>query len=115
MRVYVVGDVQRPGGYDLSALATPISALYAAAADSVGSLRTIKHFRGEKLVEEIDLYDFLLHGIRSAGIHFEGGDTLLVPPSAALVAVAGAVRRPAIYELKSGETSLKKVIEAREG
>ena len=30
VRVYVVGDVQRPGGYDISSLATPLSALYAA-------------------------------------------------------------------------------------
>ena len=112
VRVYIVGDVQRPGGYELSALATPISALYAAGGPTgVGSLRTLKHFRGEKLVEDVDLYDFLLHGIRSAAARFESGDTLLVPPSGALVAVAGAVRRPAIYELKSGETSLAKAID----
>ena len=112
VRVYVVGDVQRPGGYDLSALATPISALYAAGGPTaVGSLRTLKHFRGERLVEDVDLYDFLLNGIRSTSARFESGDTLLVPPAGPLVALAGAVRRPAIYELKSGETSLARVIE----
>ena len=112
VRVYVVGDVQRPGGYDLSALATPISALYAAGGPTaVGSLRTLRHLRGEKLVEDVDLYDFLLHGIRSTAARFESGDTLLVPPAGALVALTGAVRRPAIYELRSGETSLAKVIE----
>ena len=30
VRVYVVGDVQRPGGYNISSLSTPVSALYTA-------------------------------------------------------------------------------------
>ncbi len=107
VRVYVVGDVQRPGGYDISSLATPLSALYAAGGPTAaGSLRTLRHFRGQQLVEEVDLYDFLLHGLRNASSHFESGDTLLVPPAGPQVAVYGAVKRPAIYEVKAGETSL---------
>jgi len=116
VRIYVVGDVQRPGGYDLSALATPISALYAAGGPTaVGSLRVLKHLRGDKSVEDIDLYDFLLHGVRATAERFESGDTVLVPPAGTLVAVSGAVRRPAIYELRAGETSLAKVIEESGG
>lgn len=111
VRVYVTGDVQRPGGYDISSLATPISAFYAAGGPTaVGSLRTLLHYRGQQLVESIDLYDFLLHGIRAASAHFENGDTLLVPPAGPLVAVSGAIKRPAIYELRDGETLLSKVI-----
>jgi len=107
VRVYVVGDVQRPGGYDISSLATPLSALYAAGGPTAaGSLRTLRHFRGQQLVEEVDLYDFLLHGVRNGSSHFESGDTLLVPPAGPQVAVYGAVKRPAIYEVKTGETSL---------
>lgn len=107
VRVYVVGDVQRPGGYDISSLATPLSALYAAGGPTAaGSLRTLRHFRGQQLVEEVDLYDFLLHGVRNGSSHFESGDTLLVPPAGPQVAVYGAVKRPAIYEVKAGETSL---------
>lgn len=111
VRVYVVGDVQRPGGYDISSLATPLSALYAAGGPTtVGSLRTVLHYRGKRLIESVDLYDFLLHGIRNGSAPFESGDTLLVPPSGPQVAVSGAVKRPAIYELKSGETTLATVI-----
>ncbi len=107
VRVYVVGDVQRPGGYDISSLATPLSALYAAGGPTAaGSLRTLRHFRGQQLVEQVDLYDFLLHGIRNGSSRFESGDTLLVPPAGPQVAVYGAVKRPAIYEVKAGETSL---------
>ena len=111
VRVYVVGDVQRPGGYDISALATPLSALYAAGGPTaVGSLRRLQHYRGEALVEDVDLYDFLLHGIRKGSASFENGDTLLVPPAGPQVAVYGAIRRQAIYELKQGETTLDVVI-----
>jgi protein involved in polysaccharide export with SLBB domain len=112
VRVYVVGDVQRPGGYDISALATPLSALYAAGGPtSVGSLRTLLHYRGKQLVEKVDLYDFLLHGIRNGSAPFESGDTLLVPPAGRQVAVSGAVKRPAIYELRAGKITLASVIE----
>jgi protein involved in polysaccharide export with SLBB domain len=112
VRVYVVGDVQQPGGYDISALATPLSALYAAGGPtSVGSLRTLFHYRGKQLVEKVDLYDFLLHGIRNGSAPFESGDTLLVPPAGPQVAIFGSVKRPAIYELKTGETTLASVIE----
>lgn len=111
VRVYVTGDVQRPGGYDISALATPLSALYAAGGPTaVGSLRELLHYRGKQLVESVDLYDFLLHGVRNGSVPFESGDTLLIPPAGPQVAVFGAVKRPAIYELKAGETTLATVI-----
>lgn len=100
VRVYITGDVQRPGGYDLSSMATPLSAFYAAGGPTAaGSLRTLHHLRGDRLVENVDLYDFLLHGVRSGSARFESGDTLQVPPAGPLVAISGAVRRPAIYEL----------------
>jgi protein involved in polysaccharide export with SLBB domain len=111
VRVYIVGDVQRPGGYDISSLATPLSALYAAGGPTaVGSLRTLHHYRGEQLVDDVDLYDFLLHGIRNNSARFESGDTLLVPPAGPQVAVSGAVKRQAIYELNSGQATLAEVI-----
>ncbi|MGA2249063.1 SLBB domain-containing protein [Terracidiphilus sp.] len=111
VRVYVVGDVQRPGGYDISSLATPLSALYAAGGPtSVGSLRVARHYRGNQLVEDVDLYDFLLHGVRNGSAHFESGDTLLVPPAGPQVAISGAVKRPAIYEVKPDDSTLASVI-----
>ena len=111
VRVYVVGDVQRPGGYDISSLATPLSALYAAGGPtSVGSLRVARHYRGGQLIEDVDLYDFLLHGVRNGSAHFESGDTLLVPPAGLQVAISGAVKRPAIYEVKPGDSTLASVI-----
>jgi protein involved in polysaccharide export with SLBB domain len=111
IRVYVVGDVQRPGPYDINSLSSPLSALSAAGGPTaVGSLRVMRHYRNEKLLGEIDLYDFLLHGLRSADQRLQGGDTLLIPPAGPQVAVYGAVKRPAIYELR-GERTLTAVMD----
>jgi protein involved in polysaccharide export with SLBB domain len=115
VRVYVVGDVQRPGAYDISSLSTPLNALYAAGGPtSVGSLRTVRHYRGKNLIREVDLYDFLLHGIRPDVERLEPGDTILVPPAGPQVSVSGMVKRPAIYELK-GESHLSQVLEEAGG
>jgi protein involved in polysaccharide export with SLBB domain len=115
VRIYVVGDVQRPGAYDVSSLSTPVNALYAAGGPTDrGSLRTLRQYRGTQLVREIDLYDFLLHGIRSDVDRLQPGDTLLVPPVGPQVSVAGLVRRPAIYELK-GEAGLNQVLDLAGG
>jgi protein involved in polysaccharide export with SLBB domain len=110
VRVYVVGDVQRPGAYDVSSLSTPLNALYAAGGPtSRGSLRTLKQLRGNQVVRDIDLYDFLLHGVHSDIDRLLPGDTIQVPPVGAQVSVAGMVRRPAIYELK-GKADLSDVL-----
>ena len=115
VRVYVVGDVQRPGAYDISSLSTPMNALYAAGGPtSRGSLRVLKQYRGDKLVQVIDLYDYLLRGIHSDLERLLPGDTILVPTVGPQVAVTGMVRRPAIYELRGGE-SLKEALDLAGG
>ena len=115
VRVYVVGDVQLPGAYDVSSLSTPLSALYAAGGPtSHGSLRILRQFRGDQLVRQIDLYDFLLRGIRTGVDRLLPGDTLLVPPAGEQVSVEGMVRRPAIYEL-NGEKGLNDVLDLAGG
>jgi protein involved in polysaccharide export with SLBB domain len=115
IRIYVVGDVQRPGSYEISSLSSPLNALYAAGGPtSVGSLRTLQHLRGKAHIGDVDLYDFLLHGANSGEDRLQGGDTLIVPASGPQVAVWGAVKRPAIYELK-GETSLADLLSSAGG
>ncbi len=115
VRVYVVGDVESPGAYDISSLSTPLNALYAAGGPtSRGSLRHLKQYRGKTLVQEVDAYDLLLHGIHSELDRIQSGDTILVSPIGTQVTVEGMVQRPAIYEL-SGEKSLSEVLELAGG
>ena len=111
IRIYVVGDVQRPGAYEISSLASPLTALFAAGGPTaVGSLRILKHYRNTQLIGTVDLYDFLLHGVQSSDERLEAGDTLAVPPVGPQVAVWGAIKRPAIYELK-GPATLDSVLQ----
>ena len=115
VRVYVVGDVRRPGAYDVSSLATPLNALYLAGGPTDnGSLRIVRHYRGKQLLEEVDLYDLILHGVNSDLLHLQPGDTILIPPAGPQVTLEGMVRRPAIYELH-GETSLAQVLQLAGG
>jgi protein involved in polysaccharide export with SLBB domain len=115
VRVYVVGDVTRPGAYDVSALSTPLNALYQAGGPtSRGSLRILRHYRGTQLLETLDVYDLLLHGVRKPGVRLEPGDSVQVPPLGREITVEGLVRRPAIYEL-SGEGKLAEILELAGG
>jgi polysaccharide biosynthesis/export protein len=115
IRVYEVGDVANPGAYDISSLSTPLNAMFAAGGPTQkGSLRIVKHYRGNQLVEVVDLYDLLLHGVKSDLQRLENGDSVLVPPIGPQVTVDGMVRRPAIYELKD-EKNLAAVLELAGG
>lgn len=110
IQVFVVGEVKAPGTYTVSSLATTINALSAAGGPSPnGSLRKISLLKGGKVVQQIDLYDMFLSGDRSKDVRLENGDTLFVPVIGPVVAVAGEVKRPAIYELKE-KTMLPQVL-----
>jgi protein involved in polysaccharide export with SLBB domain len=115
IRVYVVGEVAEPGAYDISSLSSPLNALFAAGGITQrGSLRHLKHFRGKELVEEVDAYDLLLHGVGAELKRLENGDSLMVPPLGGQVTVSGMVRRPAVYELR-GESTLADALDLAGG
>ena len=115
IQVFVVGEVENPGSIPVSSLSTLINALSAAGGPSRnGSLRAIRLLRGGKLINEIDLYDMFLSGDSSKDVRLQNGDTLFVPVIGSVVAVAGEVKRPAIYELK-GKESLADVIQMAGG
>ena len=115
VRIWVVGDVVRPGAYDISSLSTVLNAVYAAGGPtSRGSLRAVKHMRGDQLVEQVDLYNLILHGVRSDATPLQPGDTIQVLPIGPEVTVEGMVRRPAEYELH-GESNLAEVLDMAGG
>src|SRR5882724_8704377 len=101
--VHVVGEVCQPGVYTLSSLATVTNALYSAGGPTkLGSLREVRLLRSNVQVARVDLYDFLQRGDRARDYRLESGDTIFVPTVGDVVAVAGEVKRPAIYEIRSG-------------
>ena len=104
-QVYVVGEVTQPGAYQVSSLGTVLTALYAAGGVTErANMRRIDVQRLGKTVATLDLYDYLLQGETRSDIRLETGDVVFVPVHGTRVQVRGPVIRPAIYELKAGET-----------
>jgi protein involved in polysaccharide export with SLBB domain len=105
IRVYVFGDVKRPGSYTISGLSTMANALLASGGvQPIGSLRKVTLLREGNTIATLDLYDALLRGDTSADVRIQPGDVIFVPPVGPTVAVTGQVRRPAIYELRNERT-----------
>lgn len=105
IQVNLMGEVAVPGTYYLSSLSNIYHALYRAGGVSeLGSLRDIKLVRKGKTVATVDIYDFILNGQSPDKITLEEGDIIVVPAYDRLVDIAGNVKRPMTYEMKSGET-----------
>lgn len=108
IRIYVTGEVTLPGAYTVSSLTSLFNALYLAGGpNNNGSMRDIHLMRNGKEAATLDLYRFLLQGDNASDIRLESGDAIFVPVAGSRVAIRGEIRRPAIYELRSGETALQ--------
>lgn len=104
IKIFVYGEVKKPGGYTISSLSTLFSALHmAGGANGNGSLRNIKHIRHNKVENEIDLYRFLLTGDNTQDAELHSGDVIFMPVVGPKVSITGQVKRPAIYELFGAE------------
>jgi protein involved in polysaccharide export with SLBB domain len=105
--VRVVGEVTLPGTYRIAATGGVLSAIYEAGGiNERGNFRAVEIRRGNQLVATLDLYDYLLHGSVSNEPPLASGDVIFVPVRGPRVKIAGEVTRPAIYEIKPGETLL---------
>ena len=105
IQVFLLGEVKSPGVYTVSSLATMTNALLASGGPThLGSLRQVQLKRRGRMVTTVDFYDFLLRGDTSADARLMPGDVIFVPQVGPMVAVAGNVRRQAIYELKEDQT-----------
>lgn len=105
MQVYVAGDVYKPGAYNIPSLATVTQALIAAGGfRKTGSLRKIVVRHNHKVIDRLDLYNLLLKGETKHDIRLQSGDTVFVQAKGPEVSISGQIRRPAVYEIKAGET-----------
>ncbi|OHC84516.1 MAG: hypothetical protein A2546_09040 [Sphingobacteriia bacterium RIFOXYD2_FULL_35_12] len=115
IRVTLIGEVNKPGSYELSSLSTLANALYASGGPSAnGSFRKIDLMRNGKRLVTFDLYDFLLNGDLSKNILLKDDDIIKVHPYAVRLTLTGAVKKPAIFESEPGE-SLGTIIEKYAG
>lgn len=105
MSVNVMGEVQAPGTYTLSAFATVFHALYVAGGiNEIGTLRDIKVYRKGRLISTIDIYDYILNGNLVGNVRLAPEDVIIVGPYDCLVNITGKVKRPMYYEMKKQES-----------
>ncbi|MFI4931711.1 MAG: SLBB domain-containing protein, partial [Burkholderiales bacterium] len=105
IRVYVAGYVARPGSMTVSSLSTVVNALIRSGGPSAaGSFRNVQLRRGREVVTNVDLYELLLKGDRSADRVMQPDDVIYIGPVGPQVALIGSVNQPAIFEIKPGET-----------
>ncbi len=105
IRVNIVGQVNLPGTYNFSAFNTAYNAIYVAGGITENAtLREIKLYRNNKLVNTIDVYKFLNRGDGSSNIRLENNDLIVVGPYTNRVTIEGAVKIPGIFETKQDET-----------
>lgn len=103
--VNVMGEVNVPGTYTLSAFSTVFNALYMAGGISdIGTLRNIKVYRGNRLISTVDVYDYILNGNQNGNVRLTDNDIIIVGPYESLVNITGKVKRPMYYEMKKTES-----------
>ena len=105
MQIFVLGEAFKPGAYTVSSLSTITHALVVSGGVSnIASLRNIQLKRAGKTIASLDLYDLLMHGDTESDIRLQSADVIFIPTVGDRVSVNGQVLRPAIYELKGGES-----------
>ena len=103
--VNVMGEVNAPGTYTLSAFSTVFNALYmAGGVNDIGTLRNIKVYRNNRLISTVDVYDYILNGRATGNVKLTDNDVIIVGSYECLVNVAGKVKRPMFYEMKKEES-----------
>lgn len=103
--INVMGEVNNPGTYTMSAFATVFNALYmAGGTNDIGTLRNIKIYRRGRLLSQCDIYDYILNGKMTGNVRLNDGDVIIVGPYDCLVNITGKVKRPMYYEMKRNES-----------
>ncbi len=105
IKVTVLGEVKSPGTYTLPSLATAFNALYLSGGpNDIGSMRNIQIIRNGKVMDSLDIYDFLVKGNQKGNINLHDQDVIRIPAYKVRVSLEGQVKRTGLFEIKTGET-----------
>lgn len=94
VRVFVLGEVYKPGSYLVSSLSSLVNVLsLAGGPTAVGSYRDIRVMRGGQKVAGLDLYPLRAEGLGNPNMALQHGDTVFVPLAQNQILVEGAFQR----------------------
>lgn len=104
IKITLIGSKQ-PGNYSISSLATVYNALFLGGGPNTNeTYRNIELLRNNKVVQKIDIYNFLVNGNQQDNVGLKDNDVIRIPAYTKRVVLEGEVRRPGIFEMKDGET-----------
>ena len=104
INILITGNASMPGIYTLNGGSSVISALDSAGGiDLLGSYRNIHHYRNNKLIQVVDLYDIFYDGKLGESTSLRSGDSLIIKPAQSTIYLSGGVINEAVYEFKEGE------------
>ena len=105
IKVILMGEVKTPGTYTLPSLATVFNALYSSGGPTEnGSFRAIELIRSGKKIALLDIYEFLMKGEIATNLKLQDQDIIRIPVYQSRIELVGEIKRPGIYELKTGES-----------
>ncbi len=103
--INIVGEVENPGTYSISALNNAFHALAAAGGPTkIGSIRDVQVYRAGDIIETIDFYKFFLNPEGFKISFLQDGDFLIVPAVTNLVLTSGSFKREMNFEILPNET-----------
>jgi len=105
IKVTITGQATKTGTYTISSLSSVYNALnYAGGPSLNGTFRNIQLIRNNKVINTIDVYNFLLKGIQQGNIRLQDQDVINIPVYEKRIEITGEVKQPALFEMVSGET-----------
>jgi len=104
IKITLIGSKQ-PGNYSISSLATVYNALFLGGGPGINeTYRNIELLRNNKVIQKIDIYNFLVNGSQKDNVGLKDNDVIRIPAYNVRVILEGQVKRPGIFEMKEGET-----------
>ncbi len=104
INVNVGGEVKRPGPQTVSAFSNAFNVIArAGGVTEFGNLRNIIIKRNGRVIDDIDVYEYLNSGDFGKHMYFQNNDFVLVTQVEKKVLATGQFKRPMYYQLKKEE------------
>ncbi len=105
INVHFVGYVNVPGVHMIHPFSNIVMGLnQAGGINERGSLRYLEVIRDNKIIKEIDLYEYLFKGVSLNDIRLLDQDIIFVKSRYSTIPVNGSIIRPGYYETRADET-----------
>jgi protein involved in polysaccharide export with SLBB domain len=104
ININVINEVNNPGIYTVSAFANAFTVIAkAGGVTDNGNLRNIKIKRNGRVIEELDVYEYLQTGVTGRKQYLQNNDFIIVSFYDKKVLATGQFKRPMYYQLKKDE------------